>query len=270
MPPLRRALHGVLRGWYAGLLARLGADLAQAELARARSWVDARRRLSLLADTPLPSQLLERLADPEQARPLLTEIFAPPGFGTALGRYASRLERLAGLLGDRPRARLWDVGTATGEGLWELVAAASARCERVDALGTDRCPMQLAMARARVLPHAPARAAALAELLSGRPALTDPRRCSVRFERHDVTAAPPEGPWDVIACHGVVGESVRGREAVVAVVRGLGESLAPMGLLSLTDTFRDDHQREARAWVSAADLPALGLSELEPGLFQRG
>jgi len=265
---LRRELHGVLRARFGPALDRLGVDLERGELARARSWLDARRRLPTLDARARPSAALAALADDAAALALLCALFAPPAHGAAFGRYPERLAELARRLGGRPRVRAWDAGCATGEGTWELAAALlEAGVGRVEVAGTDAAPLVALMAARREQPHDPAATERLRAFRAARPALGDAARCRVAFAAADLRAGPPGGPCDLVVCHGVLGEGV-GVDDVPAAVAALAAGLAPGGLLSVADRFRSDRSAEAAAAV-AATAAAADLAAPSPGLYVR-
>ena len=64
-------------------------------------------------------------------------------------------------------------------------------------------------------------------------------------------------------------EAKRG-EQIARALGHLARALAPGGLLSLADRFRDDRRRDAAAAIRVADPAGLGLTPLGPGLFRRG
>lgn len=253
--PLREDLDDALRAWFD--LDALDLDLAATDLGRWRSWPDARARLPGVRRFALPSGLLLTLAAPDPARDLLFELAAPPAIGSTLGRYGARLARLAALA---PGATAWDVGCGTGEGTWELALALP---PGADVVGTTPCPLQRLMAERRDRPHDPARGAALRALVGDAPGR------AVRFVRHDLLRDPPPGAFHAIACHGLLGEGIAAPADVASAVAALAGALAPGGVLSVVDRFRDDHHARAAAQVAAA-AQAAGLTPLaEEGLFRR-
>lgn len=263
--PLVEDVSDALLAWFEPALASLGGlDLATTDLGGWRSWLDARARLPVARRFTFPSELLAALADSSAAEALLFELAAPPSMGTELGRYPDRLAELARLqaTGD---VRAWDVGCATGEGTWELALALAGAAElrRVEAVGTTPCPLQRLMAERRTRPHDPARAARLDAFVRAGPHA----RCDVRFVRHDVLRDEPPGTFDVIACHGLLGEAIDDDTDIARVVSALARALTSGGLLSVTDRFRAD--RAARAAALVADAArASGLTAVGPGLFQ--
>jgi hypothetical protein len=263
--PLVEDVGDALLAWFDSALASLGGlDLATTDLGGWRSWLDARARLTVVRRFTFPSELLAALADASLAEALLFELAAPPSMGTELGRYPERLGDLVRL---RPAGdvRAWDVGCATGEGTWELALALAPAEERrrVEVVGTTPCPLQRLMAERRARPHDPARGARLDAFVRAGPH----DRCDVRFARHDVLRDEPPGTFDVIACHGLLGEAIDDEADIAHVVTALAAALTSGGLLSVTDRFRADRAARAAALVSAA-ARAAGLTAVGPGLFR--
>jgi hypothetical protein len=251
---LVRDCHHLLRGWFGPALDDLGVELGSGALARARSWLEARRRLRLVGDSP--AALLTRLGDPLAARDLLFELFAPSRHGAALSRYPAAFAALSKALPERSGLRGWDAGCATGEGTWELAHVLAGRGGAWAVVGTTPCPMELLMARRRGRPHDHERSAAL-ESFVRQHELAD----GVEFERGDVLVEPPEqGAFDVVMCAGLLGGDV----PVGLIRQALGvlfAGLAPGGLLCLADRFREDVARDARR-VVRLELHDRGLREL--------
>ena len=267
---LRRELQALLARWFQPAVLSGEAALDQGELARARSWLDARRRLRTLRQVAGPAALLEALAEPDLAWRLLCEDAAPPAQGAALGRYAARLRALAARLAPAPVLRAWDVGAATGEGTWALAAALlEAGAEQVELQGSDQGPLLVAMATRAARPHDPRAAAALRAFLAARPALRDPARARVAFLRHDVRQGPLGAGLDLVTCHGLLGEGLATRQDVAAALRACAAALRPGGLLSLADRFRQDRARAAREWTHEL-APGLGLTPTgEAGVWEK-
>lgn len=260
--PLVEDVEDALRGWID--LAAVGLDPRATDLARWRSWLDARARLPLVRRFFLPSALLQALGEGAFAHDLLFELCAPPVMGSELGRYGARLGELAALVAQAEGLRGWDVGCGTGEGTWELAYALAARAARVDVVGTTPCPLQRLMAERRDRPHDPARGAALRRLVQAGPHA----RCAVRFARHDLVRDAPPGAFDAVTCHGLLGEGIDAAAEVERAATSLARSLAPGGVLSVTDRFRADRAARAAALVEQA-ARAAGLEVLGAGLFRR-
>lgn len=227
-----------------------GVDLNRA-LSSIRSWPEARRRLRLARAVEYPSELLAELADVARCEALLADCADPLAYGVRLGRYAERVAELARLA---PAGPALDVGCATGEGAWELAAARGG-----PVLGTDVCPLLIELARARRVPHDPERERALRELAGG----LDPARVS--FAVADVRQPPP-GRFALIACHGVLGEGVRGDDVPLALDALVG-ALLPGGVLSLAHRFREDRATAFEAALAAA-IERHGLEVLAPDLVR--
>lgn len=227
-----------------------GVDLTRT-LASIRSWPEARRKLRLARAVDYPSELLAELVDPARCEALLADCADPLAHGVRLGRYAERVAELARLA---PAGPALDVGCASGEGAWELAAARGG-----PVLGTDVCPLLIELARARRVPHDPERERALVELAAG----VDPARVS--FAVADVRQPPP-GRFALIACHGVLGESVRGDDVPLALDALIG-ALLPGGVLSLAHRFREDRAAAFEADLAAA-VERHGLEVLAPDLVR--
>lgn len=267
---LRRELQALLAGWFQPAVLSGEVALDQGELARARSWVDARRRLRTLRQVPGPAALLESLAAPDLAWRLLCEDAAPPAQGAALGRYSARLSALAARLAPAGRVRAWDVGAASGEGTWELAAALlEAGAGQVEVQGSDTGPLLVGMAARAARPHDPRATTALRAFLAARPALRDPARVRVSFVRHDVRQGPLGAGLDLVTCHGLLGEGLATRQDAAAALVACAAALRPGGLLSLADRFRQDRARAAREWTREL-APGLGLTPTgEAGVWEK-
>lgn len=274
---LRREGAAALGAWFGASGAGQGIEPVGDAWREARSWLDARRRLRVARALAGPAALCAALGELEFAWRLCCESHAPARHGAALGRHAERLRALAARATGHAhegtpagaRLRAWDAGCATGEGTWELAAALlEAGAARVEVLGSDLDPLVVAMAERRARPHDPAAAAALREWLAERPLLGDPHRCAVRFVAHDLRAGPAAAGLDLVTCHGLLGEGVRGPAALRAALGALAGALRPGGLLSLGDTFRADRARAARE-LAAHVAPELGLAPLEDGVWAR-
>lgn len=262
--PLVDDVSAVLRAWFDAALAALGGlDLASTDLGAWRSWLDARARLPLARRFAFPADLLAALGDAAAAHDLLLALAAPPSMGSDLGRYGDRLARVAALVREAEQVRAWDVGCGTGEGTWELAYALAPRAREVLVTGTTPCPLQRLMAERRARPHDPARAAALRAFVDPGPR----DRCRVTFLRHDVVRDPPPGVFDAITCHGLLGEGVDREADIARAVTAFAACLAPGGVLSVTDRFREDRAARAAAIVDRAAREA-GLGPLGSGLFR--
>lgn len=262
LEPLREDLEDALAGWFD--LSGLGMGLGASDLARWRSWLDARARLPLVRGSFFPSALLSALEESAFAHDLLFELCAPPVMGSELGRYGARLTELAALAPAAEALVAWDVGCGTGEGTWELAYALAPRARQVDAVGTTPCPLQRLMAERRDRPHDPARGAALRAFVDAGPR----ERCDARFVRHDLLRDPPPGAFHAIACHGLLGESVDEPVDIERAVTSLARVLLPGAVLSVTDRFRADRAARAAAIVERVARSA-GLEVLGAGLFRR-
>jgi SAM-dependent methyltransferase len=261
--PLRVLVDDVeeaLLAWFEAALLDLGADVRATDLGRWRSWLDARDRHPLLRRFTLPSELVAALADPTLARDLLFALAAPPSIGSTIGRYGQRLAWLAAHAPAGATLRAWDVGCATGEGTWELcLALARARPgARLEVVGTTPCPLQRLMAERAARPHDPGATAALAALVAQVPR----ERVLVRFVRHDLLVDPPAGTFDVITCHGLLGEGIDAEDAMARATATLAAALAPGGVLSIADRFRADRSARAAA-ITGAAARAAGLVATE-------
>ncbi|MGE0706423.1 MAG: hypothetical protein AB7N76_15225 [Planctomycetota bacterium] len=273
---LRGELGWALHAWFGPALAALEVDLATSSLGGARSWLDLRAALpslpgpslpgpslpgpSLPGPEPLPAALLRRCASARGAHDLLFELFCAPRLGASLERYPARLAALAAATRGRARLRVWDAGCGAGESTWALAFALAAGGAEVEALGTTPWPLERLMAERAAFPHDPARTAALAAFLAAGPRA----RCAVSFAAHDLRAPAPGGCWDVVACHGVLGGALQG-PVLAPALAGLAAAVAPGGLLSITDAFRDD----LRAPVASALAELAGFETLATGLLRR-
>lgn len=263
--PLVEDVGDALLAWFDAALTTLGGlDLATTDLGGWRSWLDARARLTVARRVVFPSELMSALREAALAEALLFELAAPPSMGTELGRYPERIAELA-RVSTASDVRAWDVGCATGEGTWELALACAEERRRVEIVGTTPCPLQRLMAERRARPHDAERSARLDAFVRAGPHA----RCDVRFARHDVLRDPTPGMFDVIACHGLLGEGIDDEAEIARVVTALALALAAGGVLSVTDRFRADRSARAAALVAEA-ARAAGLTSVGTGLFRRG
>lgn len=258
---LRDEVWYLVGEWFGPALAALEVDLDASSLGRARSWLDARAQLPSLGERRFPSQLLRRFASPAPAHDLVFELFAAPQLGRGLERHAAALRAAAQATPESRPLRAWDAGCAAGESTWALAGALAAAGREAQVLGTSPWPLELLMAERRAFPHDPPRTAALQAAITA----LDGAPLEVRFERGDLLAGPPPGAFDLICCHGLLGGAISGEQAVGRALDHLSRALAPGGLLSLQDTFRDD----VNARVLAQARQALTWPELLPGLFRR-
>lgn len=261
---LRAELAGLLLRWFGPALEELGVDPARGVLGGARSWLEVRAWLPSLGESALPSQLVARLASARAAHDLLFELFCSSRWGAAFGRYPAQLARVVeasrGL--GRRHLRVWDAGCATGEGTWELASALAQTAERVEALGTTPFALEQRMAERRARPHDPAATERLAAFLATAPL----DRIDVSFARGALPAERPAGSWDVVACHGVLGEAIAEPGDQRRALETLAGALAPGGLLSLSDRFREDRSAAARR-LAQESASRLGLREVSAGLY---
>jgi SAM-dependent methyltransferase len=232
---VRGDVHHLLRLWFGPGLDALGVDLDTSCLGRARSWLDA--------PYDLPTQLLARTHTCTQAHALLFELFSSPRLGASLERYPQRRARLAEWATQREQVTLWDVGCATGESSWALALALAQGGARVEGLGTTPWPLERLMAERGGFPHDAQRTAALQRFLADVPA-----RVSLRFADHDLESDPPPGEFDVVACHGVLGEAVP-----AGCVARIAKAVRPGGLLSVTSDFRADRHTLGLSGLTALD-----------------
>ena len=259
-------VHGLLRAWFGAALEALGARLDDGLLGSARSWLDVRTWLP--GAPPLPAALVAALADPDRAHELVFALFCSARLGSGWGRYPAALA--AAVAACRPAAggpiRAWDAGCATGEGSWELALALASRFpgRAVQVVGTTPWPLERLMARRAAWPHDPRRTAAHAARLADAPA-----RCRVRFELGDLAAGAPGGPFDLVVCHGVLGEAIAAPAAQRLALGRLAGALAPAGALSLADAFRADRAAAAAA-LAREELSARGLRAGPGGCYVRG
>lgn len=249
-------VHALLWYWFGPALRALGLDLSglsQGALGRAKSVLEARDRLPSFDG---PGALMAELGQARRAHDLLFELFASPRLGSALGRYPGRLKAIAAAA--KKPVRVWDAGCATGEWTWELALGVGA----AEGLGTTPWALERLMAERRERPHDPAPGAALRAFVDAHPA-----RCAVSFQLGDVTEAPPTGTFDVVTCHGVLGGAVA-EDRVPQAFDVLVSALAPEGILSVRDRFREDRSAQAAA-LALTQATRLGLDVLQPGLFRR-
>lgn len=255
---LREEVWVLIEEWFGPALAALEVDLALSSLGRARSWLDARAQLASLGEERLPSRLLRRAGEARAAHDLVFELFAAPQLGRGLERHPAAL-RAAVEAAPSGALRVWDAGCAAGESTWALARALADAGREAEVWGTSPWPLELLMAERAAFPHDPARSAtlraAIAEL-SGAPV-------EVRFERGDLLAGPLAGSFDLICCHGLLGGVIRGARDEVRALEHLRRALAPGGILSIQDTFRDDLHAEALTRARQT----LGWPEPQPGLF---
>ncbi len=253
---VRRDVHGLLRGRFD--LAAIDANWERLSvLARAESWLDARRTLASLAHEPRPSRLVGRLlADRSSAEAFAFELLDPASFGCGIGRYPEELGLVAATA---PRAvRAWDVGTGTGEGALDLALALlqDRSDSSVEVVGTTPFGFEHLMAQRRGRPHDRARTLAH----RARAALVP--EGVVRYEMGDVRREAPPGRFEVIVVAGVLGGVLadsRDVRAALATIRG---ALAPGGRAFVFDAFRADVKERARRLVRDA-ASRVGLA-LEP------
>lgn len=262
---LQDEVHGVLLALFGEALRDLAVDLNSGALGQAKSWLEVRDWLPSANRCKVPSAWIAELSDPTTAHGRCFELFASPVLGAGLGRYPETLADLVARTRDQRSLRLWDAGCATGEGTWELALALAADGVEVDATGSTPWPLERLMAERRERPHDPNARLALQAHLDAHPDRVE--RTSVRFVAGDLRSpAEPHEPYDVVICHGVLGRALRGHDASRALER-LAGALAPGGLLSITDRFRQDRSRDAARLVDRA--LSLGLRRLGPGLLQR-
>ncbi|MCA8925687.1 MAG: hypothetical protein KDD82_28015, partial [Planctomycetes bacterium] len=80
--------------------------------------------------------------------------------------------------------------------------------------------------------------------------------------------APEPGGFAAIACHGVLGESVRRPADLDAALDHLAAALLPGGVLSLAHRFREDRSATLAAAIARA-VERHGLERLGPDLLRR-
>ena len=247
--------------WFSSSLPDLSQRLDDSPLGHATDWHDLTQRLRTLRHATHPARVLAELRDPRAARALLGELFDPPRFGTGLGRHTARLAQLADHLPPGP-LRAWDVGTATGEGAWELAHTLG---PRADVQGSTPCPISLAMAHDRCRPHDPLRTTALRAFIARHDLDAHPPR----FVLGDLRRDGPTLPQHAITCHGVLGGMLDDPHDIRHALRTLDHHLAPRGLVSIADTFRDDLALRAAALLEASRLHVAPHWEpLAPGLYR--
>jgi SAM-dependent methyltransferase len=258
---IAREAHATLRAWFPGL-SRFDPSWEEDELARAASWIDARRALASVET--LPSRFLERLArDRDAAEAVAFELHDPAANGCGFERYPDVLARIAATA-PRPEARVWDAGCGTGEGTHALAAALREGRARAIVLGTTLSPWEVLMAERRGRPHDRARTEAHRSFTA--PVVRDPR-VDVGFRRGDLRD-PGDSPrdQDAILVGGVLGGVIFRESEIEAALRSLARALAPSGRIHVVDRFRADrHERAARlvaALASRAGLVLLGPGEL--------
>ncbi|MBI3724573.1 hypothetical protein HY251_11555 [bacterium] len=263
--PIRRIardVRSILRARFGRALSTLDPSWERGVLARAPTWIDARRELASLSHEAFPSRFLERIArDRDAAEALVFEARDPPRSGESLDRYRETLERIAELA-PSPCARAWDAGCGSGETTFALACALARGRERALVLGTTPCPFELLMAERRGRPHDRARTLALRERLSRD---LDLSRASVTFTRGSLLV-PSDAPrdQDVVLVAGVLGGVLAAREEVRAALSTVAGALAPRGTAFVVDSFRDDLSRRAASLV-AEEASRAGLRVVSRG-----
>jgi len=113
---------------------------------------------------------------------------------------------------DRTSVRAWSAGCGAGEEpftlaiAWELAVAPYWPDVTLDVLATDIDDVQLGRAAIASFPTGTLRELAddwrraAFEHVDGQEHLRNRFRARVRFERHDVRTAPPDGPFDLVLC----------------------------------------------------------------------
>lgn len=263
LAPIARDVHALLRARFGPALRALDPEWEHDALARAGTWLDARRELASLAHEALPSRLLERLAaDQDDAEAFAFELHDPVSYGHGLARYPDALARIAKLA--PPRTRAWDAGCGTGEGTISLartLACRSCARESVEVIGTTPSPWELLMARRLGRPHDLARTQetrAAAAKLDENPAIR------VRFEGGDLLRAQ-DSPrnCDIVLVGGVLGGVLSDQRSVLAALRSIAAALTPTGRAFVVNRFRADRASRARELI--ADLaPLAGLELITP------
>jgi SAM-dependent methyltransferase len=256
-PPIQREERGACEEWFPlGRIARHAHALLRAHfdldaldpkwrcdlLARASSWLDARRALPSLP--ALPSAFLESLGDPDRAEAFVFEAHDPLTYGHALDRYPEVVEALG-----RPK-RVWDAGCGTGETSFSLARVAG------EVVGTTPSPWELLMAERRGRPHDRERTHRLRAATSF--------ATNVRFEKGDLRKGTPKGLFDVVFVGGVLGGALRDEEDIAFALAWIREALAPGGRVFIVDRFRADVRERARFMIRMR-APVSGFRVVERG-----
>jgi chemotaxis protein methyltransferase CheR len=132
-----------------------------------------------------------------------------------------------------PAVRCWSAGCASGEEPYSLVLAAAGAGIAVDVLATDVDPVLLERARSACYPESSLRdlpAHLRAGAFDEDGCLKREHRAPVSFRLHDVRAAPPPGPFDVVLCRNVA-FTYFAEESRRSVAGRLHASLRPGGAL---------------------------------------
>ena len=157
----------------------------------------------------------------------------PPQFGTANGRYLGQLAMLRSWARRDPAEplALLDVGSGTGEGTREAVAALQEAGHVVRAVGVTREPLEAWMAQTGCFPHREANG----------PVRGD---ADVHFVAGEAAAVPVRGRFGVILCNGLVGgRFVHTDAAFAAVLNEFGRVLALGGSVLMGCRFHAGRER---------------------------
>jgi SAM-dependent methyltransferase len=259
---LRDEVWVLIAEWFGPALAEHEVDLGVSSLGRARSWLDARAQLPSLGELRLPSQLLRRFTQAASAHDLVFELFSAPQLGRGLERHAAALQAAVREAPSRPLVA-WDAGCAAGESTWALATTLANAGREAEVWGTSPWPLELLMATRREFPHDPQRTATLRSAVASLQAT--PAAVEVRFERGDLLDGAPPRSFDLISCHGLLGGAIAETHQLTRALEHLTGALAPGGVLSIQDTFREDVHARALAQARRA----ISWPEPRPGLFIR-
>jgi SAM-dependent methyltransferase len=163
----------------------------------------------------------------EELRALFCAMADPPRYGTADGRYPQQLEMLSQHL-SHP-ASLLDLGCGIGLGTLEIANKFGIR----DVLGVTTEPLEVWMAKHRILPHDPQRSQHFARYAS-QPA---------DFVCADATSFIPPRKYSLVICNGLAGgRFMHSPEALRHFIANWDKYLTDDGIIALANAFHTGHR----------------------------